>query len=112
MPKSRVSNFLRVLSYAPMVLVIGWNALRSARPRGPACPGMSCMANGLGEALLLMAAVFAAVIVGAIFNIASFMLKESPRTALRKWELWLLFVTPLVLALGSITPLIVRKLTL
>jgi heme/copper-type cytochrome/quinol oxidase subunit 2 len=68
---------------------------------------MSCVGQGLGEAMLLMFALFVAIVLGAIFNIVSFVRQDTPRSMLRKIELWL-FVTPLVLALGLVILFILR----
>lgn len=97
MTKTGSSHMLRVLSYVPMLLLIGWGAYDKFRPRGLPCPGMACIGQGLGEAYLFLFALIAAIPIGALLNIASYRLQGSPRSTLRKIELWLLFVTPLAL---------------
>jgi len=107
MSRPALARVLRPLSYVPIMLLVGWLTVDSYRPRGPACPSMSCIGQGLGEAMLAMFALVVAIILGAAFNIASFLKQDSPRSTLRKVELWL-FVTPFILALGLVILFILR----
>jgi heme/copper-type cytochrome/quinol oxidase subunit 2 len=68
---------------------------------------MSCIGQGLGEAMALMCALVVAIILGAVLNIASFRQQDAPRSTLRKVELWL-FVSPFILTLGLVILFILR----
>jgi len=105
--KPRVVRILRPLSYVPILLVIAALVWDNFRPRGQACPSMSCVGQGLGEAMALMCALVVAIIMGAALNIASYRRQESPRSTLRKVELWL-FVSPFILTLGLVIMFILR----
>lgn len=85
MSRVRLAQGLRVLSYGVPLAVIAWSLLGP----GYGCRGAGCM----GYAVLWLLGMFGSLVLGALLNAVSFALQSSPRSRLRKLELWL-FATP------------------
>lgn len=57
---------------------------------------MSCMGNGIGEAVILLATSLALLLVASLLNAIGFAVSSPPRTGWRKFEL-AAFQIPLIL---------------
>lgn len=101
MSKILFAMLLRAISYVTVLLAIGWIVFENyLSPRQYCSHAMSCMGNAIGDAVVQLAVLCGAVLLGALLNTGSFFLQSSPRSRARKAELWLVFLTPLALLLA------------
>lgn len=89
MKKFNQPTILRVLSYATLLLAIGWAAYKSGQSQTGGCASAACGYADLLSAIGIMLIPISALLIAVYLNVALFRMQAAPRTHTHKVKLWL-----------------------